>query len=127
MIKGKMETKTNEVESKPRHVSNDSIKIPVKWIISVIVLIVLVVLVFLLINSGIFSKTAGTNTEISEKEATDKILSFFATNVPESNVTFISASRQGSLYKITLNVDGQEVPVYVTSDGKYLVVDMIPL
>jgi len=113
------------MDSEKKHASNDSIKIPVKWVVSVVVLIVVIVLVFLFLNSGILSKTK--SSDISEKEATGKVLSFFAANVPESNVTFVSISKQGSLYEVILNVDGQEVPVYVTSDGKYLVVDMIPL
>src|SRR3989344_8311523 len=117
-----METKTSSSE---KHASKDSIKIPVKWAVSAIVLIAVIVLVFLLLNSGILSKT--TSSEVSEKEAVDKVLNFVVTQAPDSNVTFVSSSKEGSLYKITLNIDGQEVPVYATSDGKYLVVDMIPL
>ena len=113
------------MDSEKKHTSNESIKIPVKWIVSIVVILVVLILVFILMNSGIFSKT--TSSDVSEKEAADKVLNFVVTQAPDSNVTFVSSSKEGSLYKITLNIDGQEVPVYATSDGKYLVVDMIPL
>ena len=68
-----------------------------------------------------------TKEIVSEKEATANLLNFVKNQVPESNVTFISASRQGSIYEITLNIDGEDVPIFVTTDGKYLIIDSIPL
>jgi len=118
-----METKTNSSE---KHASSESIKIPVKWIVSTIVTIVVIVLAYFLLNSGIMTGNA-SSTDIGENEAKEKLLDFFSTQVPESSVEFVSISKQGTFYEIILNVDGQEVPVFVTSDGKYLVVDPIPL
>lgn len=119
-----METKTVITEKK--HDSSESIKIPVKLIVSVIAIIAVVILAFFLLNSNIL-RTTGNVTELGQDEIEGNLLNFFATQVPESNVTIISTSKQGSLYQILLNVDGQEVPIFVTSDGKYLVVDPIPL
>ena len=116
-----MEAKTNHIEKK--HTPDESVKIPIKWIISVVVLVTLFALAFFLLNSGIIKN----GTEISEEEAKTNLLTFLANQAPNSNVTFISSSREGSLYKIIITIDGGEVPIFVTADGKYLVVDPIPL
>ena len=58
------------MDSEKKHTSNESIKIPVKWIVSIVVILVVLILVFILMNSGIFSKT--TSSDVSEKEAADK-------------------------------------------------------
>ena len=98
------------------------IKIPIKLLAYIGVIVIILVLAFFIIKSGLIS---GGN--VSEKEATAKLMNFFATQVPDAAATFVSASRQGSLYEINLKIDGQEAPVYVTADGKYIVVDRIPL
>lgn len=114
-----MEAKTKDTEKK----SEELIKIPMKWIISVVVLVALLALAFFLLNSGIIKN----GTEVSEEEAKANLLTFLANQVPNSNITFISSSKQGSLYQIIITIDGGEVPIFVTADGKYLVVDPIPL
>ena len=98
------------------------VRIPVKLLVYIIVIIAVLILGFFIIKSGMIS---GGN--VSEKEATTKLLNFFTTQVPDTDVTFVSASRQGSLYEINLSIDGEETPIYVTADGKYIVVDRIPL
>ena len=65
------------MDSEKKHTSNESIKIPVKWIVSIVVILVVLILVFILMNSGIFSKT--TSSDVSEKEAADKVLNFVVT------------------------------------------------
>jgi hypothetical protein len=120
------ETKHHDTHASHPHVQEELVKIPVKLLVSIIVIIAILVLAFFVIKSGIISGVGGNGT-ISEKEATSKLLNFFSTQVPDSNVTFVSVSAQGSLYEITLDLDGQETPVFVTSDGKYIITDMIPL
>lgn len=104
------------------HAQEEVVRIPVKLIVSVLVIVAILVLGFFVLKSGIISGGA-----VSEKEATSKLLNFFVTQVPDVNATFVSASRQGSLYEINLNIDGEETPIYVTADGKYIVVDRISL
>ena len=113
--------------SHPHHNQDELVKIPVKLLVSIIVIIAVIILAFFVIKSGIISGLSGGNGEVSEKEATAKLLNFFATQVPDSNVLFVSSSKQGSLYEIILNIDGEETTVPVTTDGKYIVTDMIPL
>ena len=108
------------------NVQEDTIKIPLRLLVSIAVIIVVLVLGFFTVKSGVVSGMF-TGGDISEKEATSKLLSWFATNAQESNVAFVSSSKQGSLYEIILSIDGQETPLYVTADGKNIVVDMIPL
>ena len=100
--------------------SEELIKIPVKWIILIVVLIAVVALFFIV---GI----PGTGSSVSEDEARQNLMNFFATQVPESVVQIVSSSKQEGFYEFIVNVDGQEVPVYVTLDGKYLIIDRIPL
>ena len=108
------------------NVQEDTIKIPLRLLVSIVVIAIVLVLGFFTVKSGVVSGMF-TGGDISEKEATSKLLSWFATNAQESNVAFVSSSKQGSLYEIILSIDGQETPLYVTRDGKNIVVDMIPL
>lgn len=108
------------------NVQEDTIKIPLRLLVSIVVIAIVLVLGFFTVKSGVVSGMF-TGGDISEKEATSKLLSWFATNAQESNVAFVSSSKQGSLYEIILSIDGQETPLYVTADGKNIVVDMIPL
>jgi len=101
---------------------SEIIKIPLKWIISGIGLIAVIFIVFFFMNSGFVG-----GATVSEQEATESLLNFFAVQVPESTVTFVSSSKQGTLYEIVLNIDGEETPVFVTTDGEFLIIDMIPL
>ncbi len=108
------------------HAEEDLVKIPVKLLVSILVIIAVLILGFFILKSGAFSGIFGGGT-ISEKQATTKLLSFFATQVPDSTVNLISSSKQGVLYEINVTIDGQETTIPVTADGKYIVVDRIPL
>ncbi len=110
--------KSEETMKKPEKNPEEIIKIPMKYIILISAIIVGVLLLFVLVNFGIFG---------GEKKARENLISFFETNVPESEMQIVSSSKQGSFYYFVLSVDGESVPVYVTKDGKYLTVDLIPL
>lgn len=87
------------------------------WTISTIVLAIL--LIATLITNGTTCMVIGTD------EAGQKVLEFAKTQ--GANAEFISASDDGSLYEVVLSIDGQEVPIYVTKDGKTLVPQPISL
>ncbi|NPE26421.1 hypothetical protein HNV12_00260 [Methanococcoides sp. SA1] len=81
------------------------------WQISTGVLAVLLIASFL---------TAGlTGATISPEKAGANVLAFALEQ--GANAEFVSASDSGSLYQVVLSIDGQEVPVFVTKDGKTLV------
>ena len=104
--------------------NSDEIKIPVKWINIILITAVVLVLAFFIFNSGI-----GINTgkAVSETKAKENLVNFFETQVPGSSLTIISSSKQGNFYEVFINLDGETFPVYITLDGKFLVVDRIPL
>jgi len=88
------------------------------WAISTIILAT--ILIATLLTNG-----AGTSTTITPEEAGRKVLEFAKNQGAEAEL--ISASDGDSLYEIILSIEGQEVPVYVTKDGKTLVPQPIPL
>lgn len=95
------------------------------WIISTFVLGIVLVLV--LVFGGVGYKGGGEEV-VSLDEAENNLLSFIKSQsqVP-ADLEVISSEKEGQLYKVTLNFQGQEVPVYVSLDGKYLIADRIPL
>ena len=97
-------------------------KFPVQnyWAVSTIVLAILLLVVSFTTCGGL----TGAAT-ISADEAGQKVLEF--AKAQGADAEFISASDDGSLYEIVLSIDGQEIPVYVTKDGKTLVPQPIPL
>jgi hypothetical protein len=88
------------------------------WVVSTIVLAIL--LMATLLMEGF----AGAEV-ISAEEAGQKILEFAESQGADAE--FISASDSGSLYEVILSIDGQEIPVYITKDGKTLVPQPISL
>lgn len=83
------------------------------WLgISVILAVILIVVVVW--PSGISETTAG-----------QKIMDFAKERGVDANLTNVES--QGSLYKVTLSIQGQEVPVYITKDGKYFTSSAVEL
>ena len=88
------------------------------WIIATFVLAVIIIV-------GIFVKGGFTGGAISESEASDKLTAFV--EAQGGSIDIVSSEKEGSLYKFTINYQGDEIPIYLTLDGKYLIPSMIPL
>ena len=80
------------------------------WMIISAVLVVVIIVMAVWPRAGV----------LSGQQAGDKFVSFINDNYG-SGIIFKSASDQGSLYEINVTFNGNEVPVYVTKDGKYFV------
>jgi protein-disulfide isomerase len=94
------------------------------WMVSTVVLIVV------LLGFAFFGLGSGgvTGNVIGEDEAAANLVSFIESQSPTGEkVEVISSERMGELYKVTLNFQGQEIPVYVSLDGQFLIADVIPL
>lgn len=89
------------------------------WILSTAVLGV--ILLFLLIMSF----TGITGKSISEEKAGELILSFAESQ--GVSVDLIGVAEEDSFYVVTISLQGQTFPLYVTKDGKYMVQAVIPL
>ena len=98
------------------------------WIVSTIVLGIVLILVVIFGGVG-YQGTSGN--VISNQEAADNLVSFVKSQSQVvgagDDIQVVSSEREGELYKVTLNFQGQDVPVYVSLDGKYLIADVIPL
>ncbi len=91
-----------------KKLSNKNSPLKNYWAISTIVLAVLLVATFL---------TGGTTGAIvSQEEAGQNLLNFITEQGAGAEI--INTEDDGSLYTITLSIEGQEIPVYVTRDGK---------
>lgn len=116
-----------ESELKVVDKKEDVIEIPLgKWASSVkknpwilVTLVLAVVLIGSLVSDGgiggIGANAAGQN-----------VIEFINAQ-EQGSATLISAEREGDLYNIVLNYQGQEVPVYTTLDGEFLVSSLIPI
>jgi len=92
------------------------------WAISTIVLSILLIAMLLTGST--------TGAVVSPETAGQKVLEFAQNQ--GAKATLISTKDDGSLYEVVLSIEGQdgktqEVPVYVTKDGKTLVPQPIPL
>jgi len=86
------------------------------WAISTLVLAVLLVAVLV---------TGGNDATMSATEVGQKVLSF--ANNQGANAGLVSVNDNGQFYEVILSIEGQEVPLYVTKDGKSLTQQLIPL
>jgi protein-disulfide isomerase len=93
------------------------------WMISTFALGFFVVII--LTNSIFFSDSSISGNAVSEKIAADNLMSFLESQ--GTSVSLISTEKESGLYKVTVDFQGQNVPVYVTQDGGYFIQDLIPL
>jgi protein-disulfide isomerase len=85
------------------------------WAVAAVVLaILLVVTLFTGSGSGVSTTVAG-----------EKVLDFAQQQGVQG--TLLSVEDAGNLYMVTLDIEGQEVPVYITKDGKNFVPSIVPL
>jgi len=89
------------------------------WVVSTFVLAILVVL---LIVGNVFNITGKS---ISANEAGEKILNFATAQGLDATVD--SVEEEGGFYLVTLIIDDQDIPIYVTKDGKYFTSYLTPL
>lgn len=95
------------------HNSNKKIKNP--WMVSTVVLgIIALILLFFVFRGGI------TGNVISENEAGSAIIGYLNAQTG-GGVDYISSKDIGNLYEIIVSYQGQNLPVYITKDGKYFV------
>ena len=86
------------------------------WTISTIVLAILLI---------VSLSTSGTGNAISADDAGQKVLEF--ANGQGAGAELISSTEDGAFYEVLLSIEGQEVPVYATKDGKSITTNLIPL
>ncbi len=93
------------------------------WVlVSLVLIVVLIIVAFTGFGGGV---TAGV---VDESNAGRNLIDFInANSAVEGPVSLVSVEKQGALYLAIVNVDGEDVPVFVTLDGKYLITNPIPI
>ncbi|MFW6283433.1 MAG: hypothetical protein ACOC1P_05270 [Minisyncoccales bacterium] len=85
------------------------------WIISTIVM--LAVILFIIISP--FASESSSNELISPEEAGEKIEDLLESQgAGDAEVT--GTSEEKGMYRVDVSIQGQEMPIYVTKDGKSL-------
>jgi len=91
------------------------------WMIASFILgIAVIVLLVMVFKVGI------TGNVVSETDASDTLIDYLNSKTG-GGVEFVSAQDIGNLYEVTVNYQGQDLPVYITKDGDYFVQGAVPL
>jgi hypothetical protein len=116
------EVKKENLEEKPKEEKLEKAR-KNPWFVSTFVLAILVLI--LLISS--FSGIGLTGKVVSEDKAGENLINFANSQGVEAEL--INATSQGSFYKVYISINGQEIPYFVTKDGKYFLSEsyLIPL
>jgi protein-disulfide isomerase len=84
--------------------------------------ILTIILVVLQVNGG----GEVTGNVISGEEAGQQIVDYL-NKVTPGGIEFISSDDIGNLYEVTVSFEGQNIPIFVTKDGKYFAQAVAPL
>jgi protein-disulfide isomerase len=88
------------------------------WMVATIILAVALVFVYL---KGF--PTTGMFVGVSSQDAANKAVNYINKNLVQSgSVTLLSVNEMSGIYKVVTSYQGQNISVYVTKDGKYLVI-----
>ncbi len=114
----------NMKENKVMKEDSDTIKINLNkfkkvpshsWAIFSYILIVAVIILLIMNFSG---KTTGNS--ISETKIKPQIENFVNTQLVDGTATIQDLKKESGLYVATINIDGDIVPLYFTTDGKFI-------
>lgn len=94
-------------------------------------LIILLVAVVLVAGSYlVFKKMGEQDNSLSAQEAAEKAIEYINENLSSVPATLIETQEESGLYKITIDLQGQDYDFYVSRDGNILFLDsisMVPL
>ncbi len=92
-------------------------------IVAIILAIVSAILLFLLFRGGITGNITGS--AINSGDAAQKIIDFAKSR--GADATLVEVNDLSGLYEVVVSIQGQQLPLYVTKDGKYFSQSLIPL
>jgi len=93
------------------------------WMIYTAVLAVIVVVLAFFLYSG---RGGVTGDVIDKDKAAEKLVAYLNSRTG-GGVELVSSEEDGSLYKVMVSYQGDEIPVYVTKDGEYFVQGVVPI
>lgn len=109
-----------EVSSSESFISPNKVGSQSPWMISTIVLGVVALVLLAIVVGGKL-----TGNVVSEQGIEASLVSFV--KAQGGNLTVTSIAKESGMYKVNVSVDGQDIPVFVSLDGKYLIPSTIPL
>jgi len=92
------------------------IKIPNPWAISTIILLILIIVLFFTGNIPITGKFT-----LTKEQAGERAINYINKRWPSAAAKLVSVEDVGEIYKVLTSSQGQQIPVYVTKDGKFLI------
>jgi protein-disulfide isomerase len=109
---------TNETKSISEHHEKKSNP----WMFASIILGVAVIVLFgiILVNGGLTGKVVAGETAGND-------LVKYLNEKTGGGVEYVSYSDKGNLYEVNVKYQNQDIPVYITKDGKYFVQGAVPL
>jgi hypothetical protein len=87
------------------------------WMVSTVILAI--VAIILLVTNG------GIGSGVSSEVAGQKLVDFAASQGAEASL--VEVNEKSGFYEVVLSMQGQELPLYVTKDGKYFTQALVPL
>jgi len=91
-------------------------------------IILTVILLVVIVLGGFAFRAYWKKVDVGQDVIKEKIQTFIKNNAPEGTKFDIKdAVKEGDLYKVTINIGGQDLPLYVTRDGKKLIQQPIDL
>ncbi len=92
------------------------------WIVSTVILgVICLALLFLVFNNGI------TGNVIGKGEAGEKLVSYLNGQVPSGEVILSSVEEESGLYRVTVDYQGDAIPLYMTKDGNNFISQLQPI
>lgn len=92
------------------------------WILATIILGIIAVSIIVVSFKGNI-----TGYAVSEEKASENLVNYLNSIVPKGQVTYVSSEDIGTLYQVTVEYQGDKIPLYVTKDGKYYTVQLSPM
>jgi len=96
------------------------------WVIATIILAILSFILLILMLRGGITGNIITGRVIGGEDAGNKLIDYLNTKT-NGGVEYISYEDMGSIYEVIVLYQGQEIPVYITKDGKYFVQGAVPI
>lgn len=92
------------------------------WMIATVVLAIALVVVLIFVGTGNGSGT------VSADEAGQKVISFINSNPSAvGQASLVSAEKDGQFYQVVVSYQGQQIPVFTTLDGEFLITSPVPI
>jgi len=91
------------------------------WTVSTFILMFLVIIFIVTTFSGNL-----TGNVISKDKAATNLITYLNT-VADSPITLVDVKNSGDLYLVTIKYQEKDIPVYLTKDGNYYTLNLIPI